>query len=59
MDKKAFKITAIKDNGSVEYWKNKIHLQRLEALKKFGFDTPSLTDYHAVWKRGAKWEKSL
>lgn len=34
MDKKVFKITSLRDNDSLEYWKKKTHLERLEALEQ-------------------------
>lgn len=43
MDKKSFKVTSIHDNDSIEYWRNKTYLERLEALEQlrqimFGYD---------------------
>lgn len=43
MDKKAFKITSIRDNDSKEYWLKKTYIERLEALEQlrqiiFGYD---------------------
>lgn len=43
MDKKVFKVTSIYNNDSVEYWKNKTYLERLESLEQlrqimFGYD---------------------
>ncbi len=43
MDKKVFKITSIHDNDSLEYWRSKTYLERLEALEQlrqimFGYD---------------------
>ena len=34
MNKKVFKITSMRDNDTRDYWKNKTHLERLEALEQ-------------------------
>ena len=49
MDKKAFKITSIRDNDSQEYWAKKSYIERLEALEllrqiMFGYD-PNTTRF--------------
>lgn len=43
MDKKAFKITSVRESDNRDYWKNKTYLERIEALEElrkivFGYD---------------------